>query len=189
MKQTILIWLEQWLPLTVSVIVFFMSIYIDFTFTIEAQSFINCNTAIMTSISIVIGFVGVLIGIISTLRETKEFKNFLAYKDGKIANKLKQYFIQIIVCGSITLIISPTLFFLELYNQISYMIHINIIHMLVPLFFSLVTYSIFSTGRLFLFIIGVLFFDFQSISDNEVKEDDITMTIEEKNAFRKKHSE
>ena len=69
------------------------------------------------------------------------------------------------------------------------MIHINIIHMLVPLFFSLVTYSIFSTGRLFLFIIGVLFFDFQSISDNEVKEDDITMTIEEKNAFRKKHSE
>ena len=69
------------------------------------------------------------------------------------------------------------------------MIHINIIHMLVPLFFSLVTYSIFSTGRLFLFIIGVLFFDFQSISDNEVKEDDITMTIEEKNTFRKKHSE
>lgn len=91
MKQKILIWLEQWLPLTVSVIVFFMSIYIDFTFTIEAQSFINCNTAIMTSISIVIGFVGVLIGIISTLRETKEFKNFLAYKDGKIANKLKQW--------------------------------------------------------------------------------------------------
>lgn len=189
MKQKVLVFLEQWLPSIVSITVFVISIFIDCTFVIEAQSFINCNTAIITSMSIIIGFVGVLIGIISTLRETKEFKNFLSYKDGKVANKLKLYFIRTIICGSVALIISPTLFFIEIYTQISYIIHVNIIHVIVPLFLSMVTYSIFSTGRLFLFFIEVLFFDSQPIDNGKVKEDDKRMTIEEKKALHDKHPE
>lgn len=189
MKQKIRLLFEKYLPFVASIFTFSMSIWIDKTFTIDEQSFINCNTAIITAMSIIIGFVGVLIGIISTLRETREFKNFLSYNEGAAANRLKKYFIRTIICGTITLLISPTLFFIKLYDQISCFTYVNLIHIVTPLFLALFSYSIFSTGRIFLFMIEVLFFHSQITDDYELKSDNRSMTQEEKDDFHKKHLE
>ena len=79
------------------------------------------------------------------------------------------------------------MFFIKLYSQISYLIHINLIHVITPLFLALVIYSIFSTGRIFLFMIEVLFFHSQTADNGGLKSDKISMTREEKDDFHKKH--
>lgn len=191
MKQKLLKILERWAPEIAGSFAFLVSFLINTIFIIDEQSIINCNTAIITLMSIIIGFVGVLIGIISTLRGTEEFKNFLSYKDQHEANRLKKYFILSITFGIITVLISLTLFFTEVYTQIGDILNVSIIYKIVSLSIALAVYSIFSTGRLFLFIISVLFYVPQdSMEDKgEADIDSSDMTAEEKAAFRKDHIE
>ena len=69
--------------------------------------------------------------------------------------------------------------------------NVSIIYKIVSLSIALAVYSIFSTGRLFLFIISVLFYVPQdSMEDKgEADIDSSDMTAEEKAAFRKDHIE
>lgn len=163
-KSKILYYLEDYGPILLMGVVIIISTYVDCKYIVDINSLNNLITAIITATSIIVGFIGVLAGIIATIRDQSNFQVFLDIDNGAPRKRLERYFIKVILSSLIVISLSFLLYFKNIISEISGVLF----HLIGIIWLGLAAYMGASSLRIILFIIQVLFSDRSNNTVNRV---------------------
>ncbi len=174
-KSTIiLVFIEKWIPIILGIIAFFIIYKNDkFNLNISTDTFDKLLDSIINFTSILIGFIGVLLGILFSIKnEDLVIKLF----NHRSREKLKQYFVEAFIAGLFLISVS-----IVLYIRVDICI-LNINTLLYSLWGGLIIYTILCGIRIIRIMILIVFN--KSIQDTEKKD---TMATDEKKQLQEKY--
>lgn len=160
----LLYYLEAYGPRVLAFMAIILSVLVDCYYIVDINSLNNLITAVITATSIIVGFIGVLAGIIATIRDESNFQIFLNINNGAFRKRLERYFIKAILSASMVIIISFLLYFKNIVCEF----HEYLFHFIGFIWIGLVAYMGASSLRIILFIIQILFSDRSNNSVNRV---------------------
>lgn len=170
-KDKICSWAERYLPIVLCV--FFAVVYIVLSqwihFDFKDAAYDKILDATINFTSIIIGFIGVLIGIIFSIRDSG-IVNYLLSKNGD--KKLKRYFLSAIAAG-IALIVISTILYLR--NEIFID---SVLRIFIAIWCGCMVYSIACYWRIISIMIQIIFlkdkkpinYDFSNSKASQIKE-------------------
>ncbi|MCI8520598.1 MAG: hypothetical protein HFE51_10495 [Clostridia bacterium] len=105
MKKKILKVMEIYCPISIGIICFIISVFTigKINVNVCTDTFDKVLDSVINFTSIIIGFIGVLIGILFSIRNSKLVKRLFKHKSRE---KLKQYFIESFVSGAFLIVLS-----------------------------------------------------------------------------------
>lgn len=173
MKDKINAFIEVWLPLILLPISLLLYIEIDkkFNICIAYDIYVKILDSMITFISIVLGFVGVLIGILFSIRNTHLVKQLFRYKSRE---KLKRFFNEALLSGLIFILISIVMYMKNEFTITKYFMP--------SLWVGFLSYTIACDIRIINIVMNIVFFD-----DSDSKSEKDEMPKQEKENLRRKY--
>jgi hypothetical protein len=145
---------ERYGPALLSTIVIFLSlIFIPNRINIP-KNFDNFITYIITFVSIILGFLGVTLTILLSIRNS-ELIEFIFKTVNR--ERLKKYFIKPIIWGFFTIVITISLYFFDIYKDYVLIKNFSIGKCVLTLWVSLIMYFIFSSYRIIDIVMLIVF--------------------------------
>lgn len=172
MKEKLFAFFEKWMPFAMLICSTIVHIYIDtkYNITITNETYDKVLDAMITFFSIMLGFVGVLIGILFSIRNTKLVKKLF---DHKSREKVKWYFGEAFLSGFVFIILSVLMY---AKNELPFINHF------VSFWFGLILYSLLCNYRIIKIIMNVVFVD-----ESKQQEKKDAMDEFQKNKLRDKY--
>lgn len=169
--------MEKYMPICLFFLVVICGIVLSvfFNFTFPADPYDKILDAIINFSSIIIGFMGVLIGILFSLRDSKVVSLLFKYNKER---QLKRYFLESICVG-----IALLLFSMILYLREQYPIH-SMAAYLIDIWCGLLFYSAACHYRIISLMIKIIFIKDEDIVDYDFSNSQAGMDAQ--NAFTKK---
>lgn len=112
MKDKTLSLIEMYYPLCFGIICFIMSIFISkkIELNLNVEEYDKVLDSVINSTSIIIGFIGVLIGILFSIRNSELVDKLFKHKS---RDKLKKYFVESFISGVILVTLSIIMYLRE----------------------------------------------------------------------------
>jgi len=146
---------EKYYPIVLAIISFIM--FFTLTYFVElnyGEPFENIVNAIITFSSIIVGFIGVLLGLMSSIRDKPIIIELFKRSDIKV---LRRYFNDSLSSGIILIFFSMFLFLEDYLSRNCYISSFDIFDILVVIWVGLLTYTVLCTWRIFQIITNMLF--------------------------------
>lgn len=162
MKNKVFAFFEKWIPFAALIVITIVHRYIDtkYNIIITNETYDKILDAMITFFSIMLGFVGVLIGILFSIRNTKLVKMLFAHKSRE---KLKWYFSEAFLSGFLFIILSVLMY---AKNEVIFM------NELVSFWVGLILYSLLCNCRIIKIIMNIVFFDEEKQQEKKDKMDE-----------------
>lgn len=164
--------IEKWMPFIMLIVVTTLYAYIDkkCSFVITSETYDKILDSMITFVSVVLGFVGVLIGILFSIRNTKLVKMLFEHKSRE---KLQWYFTESFLSGVIFILLSIAMYAKN---------EIMVMNKLVSLWVGFIAYTLLCNCRIIKIIMYIVFYD-----DNKENPKQDKMEIEKRNKLREKY--
>lgn len=167
--------IEKWYPRILGSLTFIVTIYMNnkININITTGTFDKILDSIINFTSILIGFIGVLIGILFSIKDEVLVVKLFNHKSKE---KLKQYFIESFISGIFLILMSIVLYLLIDISAL------NINYLLSSIWGGLITYTMCCSHRIIRIMILIVF---NKSNQNSAAKD--SMNIEEKKQLQERH--
>lgn len=145
---------EKYGPILFSIMITFLFFIIVPNKINIPKNFDNFVTSVITFVSIILGFLGVTLTILLSIRNS-ELIEFIFQTVSR--ERLKKYFIKPIIWGFFTIVITISLYFFDIYKDYVLIKNFSIGKCVLTLWFFLITYFIFSSYRIIDIVMLIVF--------------------------------
>ncbi len=164
--QTVEYYIEKCGPVICGFVLAGLGYFFGENFNLTIDDLEKVFNLVITITTVIIGFVGVLLGIIATIKDKPAIKRFWSISEGGARKTLKNYFMNSLHFGAFLIFYS---IFLLIVLKIKYLENNNVLRCLEVIWTFLCGYSIGSSYRVIRFVMIVLFSDTEETNNNQDK--------------------
>lgn len=164
--QTIEFYVEKYGPVICGFVLAVLGYLFGENFNLTIDDLEKIFNLVITITTVIIGFVGVLLGIIATIKDKPAIQRLWSISEGEARKTLKNYFMNSLHFGAVLIFYS---IFLLIVLKIKYIENNNVLRCLEVIWTFLCGYSIGSSYRVIRFVMIVLFSDNEEINSNQYK--------------------